>query len=205
MMLSNHFILCCPLLLLTSLFPSIMVFSNEIKELCAQLLICAQLFDPMDCSPPCSSVHGISQARILERVAISSSKGSSRPKDWTYIFCIVGWFFTTEPSGKPYRRVAAAAAKSFQSCPTLCNPIDSSLPGSPVPGILQTRTLEWVAISFSNEWKWNCSVCPTLSNPMDWSLPGSPVHGIFQAKAASLQMLRIFLQSLVTRWQKCSC
>ena len=45
---------------------------------------------------------------------------------------------------------AAAAAKSLQSCPTLCNPIDSSPPGSPVPGIPQARTLEWVAISFSN-------------------------------------------------------
>ena len=45
---------------------------------------------------------------------------------------------------------AAAAAKSLQSCPTLCNPIDGGPPGSPVPGILQARTLEWVAISFSN-------------------------------------------------------
>jgi len=45
---------------------------------------------------------------------------------------------------------SAAAAKSLQSCPTLCNPIDGSPPGSPVPGILQARTLEWVAISFSN-------------------------------------------------------
>ena len=45
---------------------------------------------------------------------------------------------------------AAAAAKSLQSCPTLCDPIDGSPPGSPTPGILQTRTLEWVAISFSN-------------------------------------------------------
>ena len=49
---------------------------------------------------------------------------------------------------------AAAAAKSLQSCPTLCDPIDSSPPGSPVPGILQARTLEWVAISLSNAWKW---------------------------------------------------
>ena len=46
------------------------------------------------------------------------------------------------------------AAKSLQSCPTLCDPIDRSPPGSPVPGILQARTLEWVAISFSNTWKW---------------------------------------------------
>ena len=48
---------------------------------------------------------------------------------------------------------AAAAAKSLQSCPTLCNPIDGSPPGSTVPGILQARTLEWVAISFSNAGK----------------------------------------------------
>ena len=46
--------------------------------------------------------------------------------------------------------IVAAAAKSPQSCPTLCDPIDSSPPGSPVPGVLQVRTLEWVAISFSN-------------------------------------------------------
>ena len=50
--------------------------------------------------------------------------------------------------------VNAAAAKSLQSCPTLCDPIEGSPPGSPVPGILQARTLEWVAISFSNAWKW---------------------------------------------------
>ena len=49
---------------------------------------------------------------------------------------------------------AAAAAKSLQSCPTLCDPIDSSPPGYPVPGVLQARTLEWVAISFSNAWRW---------------------------------------------------
>ena len=49
-------------------------------------------------------------------------------------------------------------AKSLQSCPTLCDPIDGSPPGSPVPGILQARTLEWVAISFSNAWKWKVKV-----------------------------------------------
>ena len=74
-MSSNHLILCLPLFLLPSIFPSIRVFSNEL---------------------------------------------------------------------------AAAAAKSLQSCPTLCDPIDGSPPGSPFPGILQARTLEWVAISFSN-------------------------------------------------------
>ena len=54
--------------------------------------------------------------------------------------------------------VAAAAAKLLESCPTLCDPIEGSLPGSPVPGILQARTLEWVAISFSNGWKWKMKV-----------------------------------------------
>ena len=53
---------------------------------------------------------------------------------------------------------AATAAKSLQSCPTLCDPIDGSPPGSPVPGILQARTLEWVAMSFSNAWKWKVKV-----------------------------------------------
>ena len=53
---------------------------------------------------------------------------------------------------------AAAAAKSLQSCLILCDPIDGSPPGSPVPGILQARTLEWVAISFSNAWKWKVKV-----------------------------------------------
>ena len=52
----------------------------------------------------------------------------------------------------------AAAAKSLQSCPTLCDPIDGSPPGSPIPGILQARTLEWVAISFSNAWEWKVKV-----------------------------------------------
>ena len=51
-----------------------------------------------------------------------------------------------------------AAAKSLQSCPTLCDPRDDSPPGTPVPGILQARTLEWVAISFSNAWKWKVKV-----------------------------------------------
>ena len=54
--------------------------------------------------------------------------------------------------------IEKVAAKSLQSCPTLCDPIDSSPPGSPVPGILQARTLEWVAISFSSAWKWKVEV-----------------------------------------------
>ena len=59
-------------------------------------------------------------------------------------------------TGESY--AAAAAARSLQSCPTLCDPIDGSPPGSPVPGILQARTLDWVAISFSNAWTWKGKV-----------------------------------------------
>ena len=83
---------------------------------------------------------------------------------------------------------AAAAAKSLQSCPILCDPIDSSPPGSSVLGILQARTLEWVAIAFSNAWKWKVKV-KSLSRVRllvtPWTtayLPGSSIHGIFQAK-----------------------
>ena len=58
------------------------------------------------------------------------------------------------PLLQPLAAAAAAAAKSLQSCPTLCDPIEGSPRGSAIPGILQARTLEWVAISFSNAWKW---------------------------------------------------
>ena len=138
--------------------------------MCVFVCVCAQscltLCDPMDCSPPGSSVHGILQARILEWVAISSSRGSSGPKDRTSISCVSRYFITR---GKPFflhtqneikqismplcnyhAAATAATAKSLQSCPTLCDPIDGSPPGSPIPGILQASTLGWVAISFSN-------------------------------------------------------
>ena len=71
----------------------------------------------------------------------------------------------------------AAAAKSLQSCPTLCDPIDGSPPGSPIPGILQARTLEWVAISFSNAWKWKVKV-KSLSRVQ---LPATPWTAAHQA------------------------
>ena len=69
----------------------------------------------------------------------------------------------------------AAAAKSLQSCPTLCDPIDASPPGSPIPGILQARTLEWVAISFSNAWKWNMKM-KSLSRIRLLAIPWTAAH-----------------------------
>ena len=87
----------------------------------------------------------------------------------------------------------------LQSCPILCDPIDGSPPGSPVPGILQARTLEWVAISFSNACMHAKSLqsCPTLCDPMDSSPPGFSVHGILQARilewvAISFSIISLF-------------
>ena len=73
---------------------------------------------------------------------------------------LLDWRTLSPPLWSPqtYYCCFAAAAKSLQSCLTLCDPIDGSPPGSPVPGILQARTLEWVAISFSNAWKWKVKV-----------------------------------------------
>ena len=80
------------------------------------------------------------------------------------------------------KQFAAAAAKSLQSCPTLCDPIDGSPPGSPVPGILQARTLQWVAISFSNAWKWKVKVkslsrVQLLATPWTAAYQASPSMG----------------------------
>ena len=81
-----------------------------------------------------------------------------------------------------------AAAKLLQSCPTLCDPIDGSPPGSPVPGILEARTLEWVVISCSNARKWKVKVksfSRVRLSATPWTaayLPGSSVHVIFQVR-----------------------
>ena len=77
------------------------------------------------------------------------------------MFSSTSGFYLLDVSIIPLKHVTitvTAAAKSLQSCPTLCDPIDCSPRGSPVPGILQARTLEWVAISFSNAWKWKVKV-----------------------------------------------
>ena len=79
----------------------------------------------------------------------------------------LGYNLATKP---PPPFFICLTAKSLQSCPTLCNPMDSSPPGSTVPGILQARTLEWVAISFSNAWKWKVKV-KSLSHVWLFSIP----------------------------------
>ena len=99
----------------------------------------------------------------------------------------LSWKDGAKTAGRPrwleFLRQSAAAAKSLQSCLTLCDSRDGNPPGSPIPGILQARTLEWVAISFSNvwKWKWSCSVVSDSSRPHGlqptrllhpWDFPG---------------------------------
>ena len=90
----------------------------------------------MDREAWCAAVHGVA-------------------KNWTLLS---DWTELNKMETTKYARHNAAAAKSLQSCPTPCDPRDGSPPGFPVPGILQARTLEWVAISFSNTWKWKVKV-----------------------------------------------
>ena len=112
----------------------------------------------------------------IKTLAASVSCEASLHSFWLITFhCVLRWSFFCEcipgissssNTNKghiglrlyPYDLAAAAAAESLQSCPTLCDPIDGSPPGCPVPGILQARTLEWIAISFSNAWKWKVKV-----------------------------------------------
>ena len=113
----------------------------------------------MDCSPPDSSVHGSLQARILEWVAIFSSRRSSRPRDGTFVSCLAGRFFTTESPalGTTQNSFVCACVLCHLSCLTLCDQgglcqaarQSCSLPGFSVHGILQARILEWVAMPFS--------------------------------------------------------
>ena len=128
---------------------------------------CLILRNPVDCSPPGSSVHGIFQTRILEWVSISCSRGSSWPKDQTsvsWVSCMAGGFFTTMPSekswscwlrvriqflGKQVRSEKCLVSQSHSVMSDSCDPIDCIPQGSSVHGILQARILEWVVISFS--------------------------------------------------------
>ena len=121
---------------------------------------------------------------------LCSSTAGSCPRDLNQLIQVL-WKGAITISESVYDWIGnhTAPTKLLRLCLTLCDPIDSSLPGSPIPGILQARTLEQVAISFSNVWKWKVKIeidvaqsCPTLSDPMDCSLPGSSIHGIFQAR-----------------------
>ena len=158
---------------------------------------------PMGCSLPGSSVHGISQARILEWIAICFSKGSSWPRDRTHFSCLAGRFFTTQPPREPQltsyltvkdwllpwwvSRIRSDEIRSVaQSCPTLCDPMNRSRPGLPVqhhlPEFTQTH-VHWVgdAIQPSHP----------LSSPFP-STPNSSQHqNLFQRINSSHEVAKV--------------
>ena len=103
-------------------------------------------------------------------------------------------------------QMAAAAAKSLQSCPTLCDPIDGSPPGSPIPGIIKARTLEWVAISFSNTWKWKAKVkslshVQLFATPWTTTYQAPPSMGFSRQEYSPWQMQKLPGVSLRPRCQ----
>ena len=168
---SNHLTLCRPLLLLPSILPSISVFANE-----SALRIRWPKYWSFSFNISPSNEHpGLISFRMdwLDLLAVQgtlksllqhhSSKGSIPQRSAFFIVQLSHPYMTTGKTTALTRRtfvdkvmsllfnmLSAAAAKSLQSCLTLCDPTDGSISGSAAPGILQTRTLEWVAISFSN-------------------------------------------------------
>ena len=124
---------------------------------CSVSQSCPTLYNPMDCSPPGSSVHEIFQARILQWVPISSSRGSSQPRGWILSSCVscIVFVFIFLYCIRYYIQINCVAFMCICAllCPTLC---DS--PGSSVHGILWARILEWVAISYS----WGSSKADSL-------------------------------------------
>ena len=142
----------------------------------------------MDCSPPGSSVHGILQARIVEWVAMLSSRGSSPPRDQTRFLCLLHWqacSWPLVPPGKP--AAAAAAAKSPSVMSNFVRPHRQQPTRLPCPwdspgknsGVGCHFLLQCMKVKSESE---VAQSCPSLSDPMDCSLPGSSVHGIFQAR-----------------------
>ena len=122
---------------------------------------CLTLWHPIDCSPPGSSVHGTLQARILEWVAMPSSRGSSQTRDRTCIPWAAVRVFTAEPPGKPfnYHSFMKVKVKVAWLCLTLCDPMDYI-----VHGILQARILEWVSLSLLQGIFLTQGSNPSLSN-----------------------------------------
>ena len=142
----------------------------------------------VECSPSPGRRHGQTRAftGYLKGVYIQRWKLRKSTKSKWKQDKESNWWIRLEKIWKD-KTAAAAAAKSLQSCLTLCDPLDGSPPGSPVPGILQARTLEWVAISFSSTWKWKVKV-KSLSRvrpsatPWTAAFQAPPIHGIFQAR-----------------------
>ena len=125
--------------------------------------------------------HLMRRVDSLEKTLMLGGIGGRRRRGWQRMRWLDGittqWMWVWANSGSWWwmGRPAVAAAKSLQSCPTLCYPIDGSPPGSPVPGILQARTLEWGAISFSSAGKWKVKV-KSLSRVRPLATPWTAAH-----------------------------
>ena len=168
---SSHLILCRPILLLPPIPPSIRVFSNEStlrtrwpkywsfsfsiipsKEIPGLISFRMDWLDLPAVQGTLKSLlqHHTSKASILQCSAFFTVQFSHPYVTTGKTIALTRRTFVGRAMSLLFNMLSAAAAKSLQSCPTLCDPIDDSPPGTPVPGILQARTLECVAISFSN-------------------------------------------------------
>ena len=128
---------------------------------------------------------------LLQGIFPTQESNPGLPNCWQTLYCLSHKGATVHGVAKKSDMTehtytaAAAAAKSLQSCPTLCDPMDCSLPGSSVHGSFQARVLEWGATAFSNTHTAaakSLQSCPTLCYPIDSSPPGSSVPGILQAR-----------------------
>ena len=133
----------------------------------------------LPCPPPGDLPHPGTEPSLLRRLHWQVNSLPLAPPGKLKYFQLYLLIFHSKiyslSLGNSNLTAAAAAAKSLQSCLTLCDPIDSSPPGSPIPGILQARTLEWVAISFSNAWKWKVKV-KSFSRVQLFSTPWTAAH-----------------------------
>ena len=122
--------------------------------------------DSLPCEPPGKPKNtGVGSLSLLQGIF------PTEELNWSLLHC--RWILHQVSS--QLSPVLAAAAKLLQSCPTLCDPIDGSPPGSAVPGIFQARILEWVAISFSNAWRWKVKV-KSLSPVRLWATPWTAAY-----------------------------
>ena len=144
----------------------------------------------LDWRIPCTEESGRLQSIMLWRVGHEWGDSTFSLSLYKMKYCS-----SSMVSSIFYNYAAAAAAKSLQSCPTLCDPIDGSPPGSSIPGILQARTLEWVATSFSNAWKWKVKgkllSRVWLSDTMDCCLPVKGCCWMIRRRILGLRRRRI--------------
>ena len=165
-------------------------FHGRVMFHCVLLLlfsrwIMSDSFDTVDCSPPGSSIHEISQARILEWIAISFSRGSSWPMGQNLYPCVGRQFLYTESPGKPIYISVLLLLLSRFSCVRLCATPQTAAHQA-LPSLGFSRQEHWSGLPFPFPMHESESEvaqsCPTVSDPMDCSLPGSSIHGIFQAR-----------------------